>query len=498
MKGCLTDISCIRYLFQAALEEFPDESDTDDVTDMMGHINKLLFWQYPTESQLDAYHVQVQAYRKIVRKIYGEAFMLEHKHKLQFAGGSESRSDAMQYKLARAERQSKALSKRVTHKIPATESRILKAIFTCAMLLTTVDAFCFAMIMMGSRKSEIINPDVANFDYEDSDREGYIVQWGTAKERGYKPDSALVSGDESEGDSDVKPPSDYKGPPGFYLRRRVEKPILQVSNAKKIDIDDPANVFSVKDVRTAIHKVRDDWEVRQMLDEGYTPEAIAKAHDKEISKRIRELFPESSAYAEAHRTNRLSSHFLRKLYANYGYLTLGDTDESTFAGWASQYLGWKPSSGLQTSISYSDVEIVMMPPELKPLGDGEKAVQALVQECKADLGCEEAGSDLEDADVWARVRHRRKNKRSFIDLTNADTEVQVRVPFHKRRKQTHSQFLARGVETVRLLGVAGVDSVTKQNLRALGFGADSAREIIDNAPPRVAAGLGRGRGGEKG
>jgi hypothetical protein len=43
------------------------------------------------------------------------------------------------------------------------------------------------------------------------------------------------------------------------------------------------------------------------------------------------------------------------------------------------------------------------------------------------------------------------------------------------------------VETVRLLGVAGVDSVTKQNLRALGFGADSAREIIDKAPPRVAA-----------
>jgi hypothetical protein len=110
-----------------------------------------------------------------------------------------------------------------------------------------------------------------------------------------------------------------------------------------------------------------------------------------------------------------------------------------------------------------------------------------VQECKADLGCEEGGSDLEDADVWARVRHRRKNKRSFIDLTNAETEEQVRVPFHKRRRQTHAQLLERGVETVRLLGVAGVDSVTKQHLRALGFGADSAREIIDNAPPRVVA-----------
>jgi hypothetical protein len=286
MQGCLTDITCIRYLFQAALEEFPDEVDTDDVTDMMGHINELLPMQYPTESQLDSYHVQVQAYRKILVKLYGRPFVSEYGHKLQYAGGSESRTDAMQYKLARAERQSKALSQRVTHKIPATQSRILKAIFTCAMLLTTVDAFVFAMIMMGSRKSEVINPEVADFDHEKSEREGYIVQWGTAKERGYKADSALVSGDESEGDSDIEPPSDYKGPPGFYLRRRVEKPILQVSSAKKIDIDDPANVYSVKDVQTAIHKVRDDWGIKEMLDAGYTPGQVARQGDLQAHPRV--------------------------------------------------------------------------------------------------------------------------------------------------------------------------------------------------------------------
>jgi hypothetical protein len=82
----------------------------------MRHIHQLLSMQSVTESQLDSYHVMVQAYRKIVVGMYGKAFMTENANYLQFAGGSESRSEALQYKLARAERASKALSKRVTQR----------------------------------------------------------------------------------------------------------------------------------------------------------------------------------------------------------------------------------------------------------------------------------------------------------------------------------------------------------------------------------------------
>jgi hypothetical protein len=347
------------------------------------------------------------------------------------------------------------------------------------MLLTTVDAFVFAMIMTGSRKSEIINPDVSNFDYETSEREGYIVQWGTAKERGHGPDSALASDDESDGDDEVKPPSGFTGPKGFFLRRRVEKPILRISKSKKIEIEKPEDVFSVKDVLKAIHKVRGDWGVVELIEDGYDAEHIAKSHDKEISARIRELFPESNEFAKRRRHNQLASHSLRKVYGTYGYLTLANITEMTLGAWMAKHLGWKTSSGLQTSISYSDIQITMIPPKMQVLDEGKKAVHALVKECKAELKCDDDGSDMEDAEIGARIRHRRGLKRAFILLENSETEVQVKLPFHKRRRDGSGPLRAR--EALRLLGVAGVPA-TNSMLRDLGYGGKAAAAAIAAGP----------------
>jgi hypothetical protein len=101
-----------------------------------------------------------------------------------------------------------------------------------------------------------------------------------------------------------------------------------------------------------------------------------------------------------------------------------------------------------------------------------------VQECKADLGCGEKDDDLDDAEFWARVRHRRGQKRTFIDITNSE-EVQVRIAFHKRRRDGSGPVRAR--EALRLLTVAG-EEASDANLRALGFGGKAAATAMAAGP----------------
>jgi hypothetical protein len=83
-------------------------------------------------------------------------------------------------------------------------------------------------------------------------------------------------------------------------------------------------------------------------------------------------------------------------------------------------------------------------------------------------------SDIEGGDLKARIRHRRKLKRSFIDLTNNDGSS-VRVPFHKRKHNGSESSSAR--ETIKLLTKAGVRA-TNTNLIYLGFGGIAAKAAV--------------------
>jgi hypothetical protein len=469
MQGCKTDISCLKQLFEA----FVNMLDLNEKRLLKGMkaVNKIAPLMYVTDSQLGAYSTFIYTLTPIVKKKYGaQKFNKQFKNFLQPAGGSESATDAYQYKVAAEEKAAEALSFRQRHKIPVTEAAIVTAIRRWGESDDLVELFLFAQIMTGSRKSEVMLPSVSKFDHEKSLIYGYLVMWGTAKERGSDPEME----DEQE-EEEVKVDENANGaPPGWSLRRRVEKPILRiVKNPGTLEL------YTVADVLTAIRRVRTGWEVQAKLDEGGTNSEVASLHDDPLAQAIRSSFKDAAAYAAVHRTNQISTHFLRKVYANYGYKTLGDVAASTFAGWASLYLGWKLSSGLGTSISYSDLEISLLPPKLEDMDEAKAQIQALVEALIPQPAVANEDKDMEEGDARARIRHRRKLKRTFIDLTNAVDDVEVRVPFHKRRRDGSA--VGRAQEALRLLTVAGVPA-NRATLVDLGYGGVTATVAVAAGP----------------
>jgi hypothetical protein len=471
MAGCKTDISCIKQLFEA----FVNQLDLNEPRLIKGMkaINKILPLMYPTDSQLGTYRTTVYQLTPLVKKKYGASnFNKNFKNFLQPAGGSESATDAYAFKVQAEEKAAEALSYRQRHKIPVTEAAIITAVRKWGESDDLAELFLFAQIMTGSRKSEIMLPSVSLFEHEQSLIYGYLVMWGTAKEKGNEPELAAV--DPDDGDVEDVKVDDSGAPPGWALRRRVEKPILRI-----VKNPDTLELYTVAEVLRAIRLVREGWEVQAKLDAGGTNAEVAALHDDELAKGVRSSFKDAAAYAVVFRTNQISTHFLRKVYANYGYKTLGDVAASTFAGWASQYLGWKLSSGLGTSISYSDLEIILLPPKLADMDEAKAQIQALVA-----AFVPQPDADMEDADLKTRILYQRGLKRSFIDVTG-DNEVQARVPFNTRRRDGSAVERAR--ESMRLLIATGV-MPTQMLLRKLGYGGVSAGAAM-KAGPSAAPGV---------
>jgi hypothetical protein len=470
MTDCRTDISCLKQLFQAFVNMLP--LDEPRLIKGMKAVNKILPLMYVTESQLGAYRTFVYQLTPLVKTRYGSATFAKYKNLLQPAGGSESAAEAYQYKVAAEEKAAEALSFRQRHKIPVTEAAIITAVRRWGESDDLAELFLFAQIMTGSRKSEIMLPSVSKFEHEVSLIYGYLVMWGTAKEKGVEPELAAVALDEDEEDIKI---DDNGAPPGWSLRRRVEKPILRI-----VKNPDTLELYTVADVLRAIRLVRAGWGVQEKLDAGGTNAEVAALHDDELARGIRSSFKDAAAYAAVYRTNRISTHFLRKVYAGYGYRTLGDVASSTFAGWASLYLGWKLSSGLATSVSYSDLEIILLPPKLEDMDEAKAQIQALVGALVPLAGGANGDSDLEDEpDVRVRIRHRRRLKRTFIDLTNAEDDSEVRLPFHKRRRDGSA--VSRAQEALRLLAVAGAPTDNSM-LRELGYGGAAAKAAVLAGP----------------
>ena len=234
----------------------------------------------------------------------------------------------------------------------------------------------------------------------------------------------------------------------------MEKPILRVSKSDELDPTGIADLFTADDVRKAIETCRDGWGVYQQLKDGLTPQAIAKAHDKEIKKRVTELFPEAIAFMQEHRSIINYAHVLRKIYANYGYSTLGDPSKETFSAWASRYLGWRPSSGLQTSVSYSDIQIIRIPPKMAQISEASLAVQKLLKEVSADVEQKKKDEDEEEWDSplfapRARIRAAKKRGRPSITING------VELTFNKRQRLSTEQRLEKARNARDLLKEAG-------------------------------------------
>jgi hypothetical protein len=248
MSGCKTDISCLEQLFEA----FVNMLDLNEprLVKGMRAVNKIIPLMYVTESQAGAYRTFVYQLTPIVKKRYGaKKFNKNWKNFLQPAGGSESATEAYAFKVAAEEKAAEALNYRQNHKIPVTEAAIVTAIRRWGESDDLAELFLFAQIMTGSRKSEIMLPTVSNFEHEVSLIYGYLVMWGTAKEKGSYPELAAVEPDEGEVVDDLKV-DDSGAPHGWSLRRRVENPILRIAK-------NPATLerYTVADVLRAVVRI---------------------------------------------------------------------------------------------------------------------------------------------------------------------------------------------------------------------------------------------------
>lgn len=449
MTNCQTDVSCLKILFNAALNL--KSTTEDDLKNIMFAMNSVLPLQNPTESQQGYYSNLVTDLRKLIRKSpFGDEGLKRHYRSLLFAGGSTDRKVAKQFKERKDDKARNSLDAHQKNKSPIFEHEILAAIQSTIELKTKVDALIFTALMTAARKGELVDERVANFDVEDSKQTGYIIQFGVLKDR-----------------------DNYDQP----TKRRVEKVIMRA-------IDKDGKPVTVKFVQDAILKLREMWGANEMIEKGLTNKQMNSKHDREIEVRIRELFPTSCLHADKFRRKALGLHFLRKVYINYTYYKLCDTEKWTIASWAVQNIGWKPSSGYATSNSYTDIQITMIPDALPEISRAEFAIAALIKSCKSAIEKKEAeyaeGSDDDSLALLPRVNHRRKLKRKFVDIVNKSTGETVRVEFHRRKKQSRDALIASVRDMIQKIKDSGEERVDATLIRAFGVGATTAKIALQS------------------
>jgi hypothetical protein len=223
------------------------------------------------------------------------------------------------------------------------------------------------------------------------------------------------------------------------------------------------------------------WGSLQMMHEGRTDKQIAAKYDKAIKLRIRELFPRSAAYADVHREKGLSSHFCRKIYIGYGWKTLTNTNEVSPQSFAVDNLGWQTLGAYNTSNSYLDLQIIMLPPTVPPMSETRAALDEWVKYCvkqkEVILEKNEDDDDDENMAIIPRAKRLRGLKRTHINLKHATTGEHIRVPFHIRKKHTKESLVLGAKNIVQSLRDAG-EVPTSTMLRAFGIGSELSKAAL--------------------
>jgi hypothetical protein len=500
-KNCRSDISCLRYVTEVYIET-QQAKKTDPELYMLPVMiawNTLLPKVYPEQGMRSSYEGAVSFIVSAIKKLISVEFQGKHRYVLQFGGGSEDPLVRKAFRDVSKDAAAKTLAYNLAHAIPVAEIKILKTLWACyntprASPNWQVHTHIFIQLMIYCRKSEVLNPRVSRFCIFEIP--GYIHQLGSAKEKVSNDTEDSVEPelevDEEEDEKAAMVEVDDCGDaitPEWLERRQIYKPILP---ATKIigDWDNTGEQFTVQDV---LDKIRD---LRASLDlAGKSDKTRATLLGSRLERRIRHFFPEANLYAKKYRISKkdkdgsgLNSHFLRKVGLNYAYYLLKSGISERFSAFAAKFGGWDLASGLSTSNSYNDVVIVPLPNTLEKLDEFKLAQQEVIastlKECEDALlqlaakKEELAQLDLEGATLGAQIVHQRGLKRSFIDITG-DNEVQVRIPFHSRRRDGSAVERAR--ESMRLLIAAGTVP-TQMLLRDLGFGGESAKAAFLAGP----------------
>lgn len=230
-------------------------------------------------------------------------------------------------------------------------------------------------------------------------------------------------------------------------------------------------------IKKAIKNIRVETDVK-----GLTRAEIGNKYGKQLVDRVKHAFP-----GPAGQNKRLGTHFLRAVYANVSYHFFNSQVGDSLTSFIADVLA-HDSGSLNTGLSYQTIRIQWgMPDDIEAdtrkqtLANRDAIAMILEREKKEkkeefdlwDDNKEDDGSDDDSFIPRVRIRHRRKLKRPFIDFKNGDNTI--RVPFPKRKRQSHENLLENVRETADLLKQAGVP-VDKQTLRDMGYGAATVIE----------------------
>jgi hypothetical protein len=292
-KGYSSDVSFICSMF---LKVIPQLNNMQQIV-LMQCVNKLLPLQIPMN--LNYYMNTICILRSSLKTMFGAKWFTHRQQYLQYGFGQETKDSAIETRVRAAKIANEELYNRLQSKIPVSSTDIIQAINITRLSSNTIDKYILVGLCTGSRCVEILHMT----DFEQSDNYGWIHRKNLAKSE--------------------------KG-------QQVISPILH-------------NV-PVEEVLQALQIVRSQWDCTDL-------QKITTKYVKRINVRIRELFKESYEYSLEHRQNCIGTHFLRKVYCNYSYLTIAPTRTHTKAVWLAEIMGWNKQTALTTSINYSDIEI---------------------------------------------------------------------------------------------------------------------------------------------
>jgi hypothetical protein len=319
-----------------------------------------------------------------------------------------------------------------------------------------LEVFLAVQAAIGPRQTALLDPKIKFVAAQEHDKRFWIKQRGVLKDK-------TQEFDEKTGD--------------LISGKTPEKPIIFGFTFKQID-------EMIKYIR------------KHLPVNGLTRAEMGRKYNRELNKIIKGAFPGAAKHYP-----RLGTHFTRKLYVNIAYHFFGPEIGSTINDFASIVLGHNTNS-IETSLSYTAIQVQYGIPENVSASTKETAIdnRVAIAQMQEELGElkkrqlweskeeEDEGSDMEEADVNARIRHRQRLKREFIDITNRK-QKKIRVQFNGKRKRDGSGLVMAKL-AVKQLKLADV-SPTNLRVRSLGFGGENTRLALVSPLAAVTEKVGR-------
>jgi len=242
---------------------------------------------------------------------------------------------------------------------------------------------------------------------------------------------------------------------------KLEKPILCIMK----DFESK-ELITVQDAIEMIEVSRQEAGVYDMIAAGLSRKNIVGKFVPRINKRIRQLFPDQAWQTDktnpaSIRKNQIGSHFLRKIYANYGFLSLSDPAKVRREQWLMRVMGWETASVGVVS-NYTDVYIKKAPTSLPALRREAKTLQKHIAQTKKKLKQLENRvdrSESKDMSFADFVYLQKKACRRYFTFNAVEFEIPL------RQSRSDEQKISLVSDIVSDLRAAKI--MKRQNVRAL-------------------------------